>query len=147
VLGRTIADSSTNAWAICFTAAFGFLFGFRLEGSVAQGLAALGLCLAYGVVFTVVFMVLGLVAPNGQAAQGISTVAFAFAFISSTYVPVSTMPGWLQPFAKYQPITPMVDAVRSLLIGSNNDVLLALTWSVVLLAVFTPIAVLRYRHA
>jgi ABC-2 type transport system permease protein len=147
VLGRTIADSSTNAWAICSTAAFGFLFGFRLEGSVAQGLAALGLCLAYGVVFTVVFIVMGLVSPNVQAAQGISMVAFAFAFISSTYVPVSTMPRWLQPFAKYQPITPMVDAVRSLLIGSTSDVLLALTWSVVLIAVFTPIAVLRYRHA
>jgi ABC-2 type transport system permease protein/oleandomycin transport system permease protein len=90
---------------------------------------------------------MGLLAPNSQAAQGMSMIAFVFAFISSTYVPVSTMPGWLQPFAKYQPITPMVDAVRSLLIGSNNDVLLALTWSVLLLAVFTPIAVLRYRHA
>jgi len=84
VLGRTIADSSTNAWSICATATFGFAFGFRLEGSVAQGLAALGLCLLYGVVFTVVFIVVGLVAPNTQAAQGMSMVAFVFAFISST---------------------------------------------------------------
>jgi ABC-2 type transport system permease protein len=90
---------------------------------------------------------MGLLAPNSQAAQGMSMIAFVFAFISSTYVPVSTMPGWLQPFAKYQPITPMVDAVRSLLVGSNSDVLLALTWSALLLAVFMPIAVLRYRHA
>jgi ABC-2 type transport system permease protein len=147
VLGRTIADSSTNAWAICATAAFGLLFGFRLEGNVAQGLAALGFCLIYGVVFTVVFIVIGLLAPNSQAAQGMSLIAFVFAFISSTYVPVNTMPGWLQPFAEYQPITPMVGAVRSLLIGHTTDVLLALTWSVLLLAVFTPIAVLRYRHA
>jgi len=147
VLGRTVADSSTNAWVIGATAAFGFLFGFRLEGSVAQGLTALGLCLVYGVVFTVVFLVMGLLAPNSQAAQGLSMVAFVFAFISSTYVPVSTMPGWLQPFANYQPITPMVDAVRSLLIGSTSDVLLALSWSVVLLAVSAPIAILRYRHA
>ena len=147
VLGRTIADSSTNAWSICATAAFGFLFGFRLEGSVAQGLVALGLCLLYGGVFTVVFIVLGLVAPNSQAAQGMSMIAFVFAFISSTYVPVSTMPGWLQPFAKYQPITPMVDAVRSALVGSTGDVALALLWSAVLIAVFTPIALLRYRHA
>ncbi len=147
VWGRTVADSLTNGWAICATAAFGFLFGFRLEGSVAQGVAALGLCLLYGVVFTVVFMVIGLVAPNSQAAQGMSLIAFVLAFISSTYVPVSTMPGWLQPFAKYQPVTPMVDAVRSVLIGSSSDVVLALTWSVVLLAVFTPISVVRYRHA
>jgi ABC transporter DrrB family efflux protein len=146
VLGRTVADSMTNTWSICTTAAFGFLIGFRL-GSLDEGLAALGLCLVYGVVFTVVFIVMGLAAPNGQAAQGLSLLAFVFAFISSTYVPVSSMPGWLQPFAKYQPITPMVDAVRSLLVGSTSDVALALGWSALLVAVFAPIAVLRYRRA
>lgn len=147
VLGRIIADGSTNAWSIFVTTAFGFLIGFRLEGSVTQGLEALGLCLVYGIVFTVVFMVLGLAAPSGQAAQGMSMIAFVFAFISSTYIPVSTMPGWLQPFAEYQPITPMVDAVRSALVGSTSDVALALAWSALLIVVFTPVAVLRYRHA
>jgi ABC-type polysaccharide/polyol phosphate export permease len=57
------------------------------------------------------------------------------------------MPGWLQPFSKYQPITPMVDAVRSLLTGSASDVGLALAWSALLIVVFTPVAVLRYRQA
>lgn len=74
-------------------------------------------------------------------------VAFVFAFISSTYVPVSTMPGWLQPFARYQPVTPMVDAVRSALAGSTSDVVLALAWSALLILAFTPIAILRYWHA
>lgn len=146
VTGRVAADFLTNAWSILITAAFGFLFGFRLGGSVADGLAALGLCLVYGAVFTVVFMVLGLAAPNPQAAQGMSLIVFVFAFISSTYVPASTMPGWLQPFAKYQPITPMVDAVRSLITGSSSDVGLALAWCAVLVVVFTPLAVLRYRR-
>jgi ABC transporter DrrB family efflux protein len=147
VLGRTLADSTTNAWSILSTAAFGFLFGFRLGGTLLDGLAALGLCLVYGVAFTTVFIVMGLFAPNAQAAQGLSMIAFVFAFISSTYVPASTMPGWLQPFAKYQPITPMTDAVRSLILGSSSDVVLALAWSALLFAVFTPIAVLRYRRA
>jgi ABC transporter DrrB family efflux protein len=147
VAGRTLADSATNAWSILVTAAFGFLFGFRLTGSVAAGLAALGLCLIYGVVFTVVFIVIGLLAPNVQAAQGMSLIAFVFAFISSAYVPASTMPGWLQPFAENQPLTPMVDAVRSLTAGSTSYVGLALAWSGLLLVVFTPIAVLRYRRA
>jgi len=146
VAGRTLADSVTNAWSILVTAAFGFLFGFRLTGSVSAGLAALGLCLVYGVVFTVVFIVIGLLAPNAQAAQGMSLIAFVFAFLSSAYVPATSMPGWLQPFAKYQPLTPMVDAVRSLTTGSASDVGLALAWSAVLLVVFTPIAVLRYRR-
>jgi ABC transporter DrrB family efflux protein len=147
VAGRTLADSATNTWAILSTAAFGFLFGFRLEGSVLDALAALGLCLAYGIVFTVVFIVIGLIAPNAQAAQGMSMIAFVLAFFSSTYVPVASMVGWLQPFARYQPVTPMVDAVRSLLVGSTSDVGLALVWSALLLVVFAPVAVARYRRA
>jgi ABC-2 type transport system permease protein len=147
VIGRVIADSVTNVWAIISTAAFGFLFGFRLPGSWPDGLAALGLCAAYAVVFTVVFLVLGLYAPSAQAAQGMSLIAFVFAFISSAYVPATSMPGWLQPFAKYQPITPMVDAVRALLTGSSSDVGLALAWSALLVVVLGPVAVIRYRRA
>jgi ABC-2 type transport system permease protein len=146
VLGRTLADSATNTWAILTTAACGFLFGFRLPGSLADALAALGLCLAYAVVFTVVFIVIGLVSPNAQAAQGLSMIAFVLAFFSSTYVPVASMVGWLQPFAKYQPVTPMVDAVRALLLGSTTDVALALAWSALLLMLFAPLAVWRYRR-
>jgi ABC-2 type transport system permease protein len=147
VLGRVMADSATNVWAIVTTAAFGFLFGFRLPGSWPDGLAALGLCVAYAIVFTVVFLVLGLYAPSAQAAQGMSLIAFVFAFISSAYVPAASMPGWLQPFAKYQPITPMVDAVRALLTGSTSDVGLALAWSALLVVALGPVAVIRYRRA
>jgi ABC-2 type transport system permease protein len=147
VLGRTLADSTTNAWSILATAAFGFLFGFRLGGTLLDGLAAFGLCLLYGVVFTIVFIVIGLFSPSVQAAQGLSLSAFIFAFISSAYVPATSMPGWLQPFSKYQPITPMVNAVRSLIVGSGSDVTLALVWSALLVAVFTPVAVFRYRRA
>ena len=146
IVGRTIADSTTNVWSIVSTAAFGFLFGFRLPGTWQDGLAALGLCVVYAVVFTIVFIVMGLFAPNAQAAQGMSLIAFVFAFISSAYVPATSMPGWLQPFSKYQPITPMVDAVRSLLSGSSSDVGLALAWCALLVVVFTPVAVIRYRR-
>src|SRR5260370_34008861 len=137
--GRAIADFATNVWAIIATAAVGFLFGFRLPGSIGHGLAAFGLCLLYGVVFTVVFIVIGLFAPNGQAAQGMSMIAFVLAFIGSTYVPVATMPGWIQPFAKYHPITPMVNAVRSVLAECRGDVCLALLWSAKLLLSVTPL--------
>jgi ABC-2 type transport system permease protein len=147
VAGRTVADSATNAWSIGTTTALGFAFGFRVPGTWGDALAALGLCLVYAVVFTVVFIVMGLFAPNAQAAQGMSLIAFVFAFISSAYVPAASMPGWLQPFSKYQPVTPMVDGVRSLLAGGSSDVGLALAWSALLLAIFTPIAVVRYRRS
>src|SRR5215471_16780024 len=58
VLGRTLADSVTNVWSIATTTALGFAFGFRLTGSVGGALAALGLCVVYAVVFTVVFIVM-----------------------------------------------------------------------------------------
>ena len=147
VAGRALADWTTNAWTIATTAAFGFAFGFRLPGTWQDGLAALGLCLLYAAVFSVVFIVMGLFAPNAQAAQGMSLIAFIFAFLSSAYVPAASMPGWLQPFSKYQPLTPMVNAVRSALTGSGSDVGLALAWSALLIIVFTPVAVLRYRRA
>jgi ABC-2 type transport system permease protein len=147
VAGRTLADFATNGWSIIFTAALGFAFGFRLPATAADGLAALGLCLLYGLVFTVVFIVIGLFAPNAQAAQGMSMIAFVLAFISSTYVPPSSMPGWLQPFARYQPVTPMVNAVRSALTGGTHDLATALIWSAALIIAFTPVAIIRYRHA
>jgi ABC-2 type transport system permease protein len=130
-----------------FTAALGFAFGFRLPASTADGLGALGLCLLYGLVFTVVFIVIGLFAPNAQAAQGMSMIAFVLAFVSSTYVPPSSMPGWLQPFGKYQPVSPMVNAVRSALTGGTHDLAVALIWSAALILVCMPVAVIRYRRA
>jgi ABC-2 type transport system permease protein/oleandomycin transport system permease protein len=147
VVGRVLADFLTNGWTIITTAALGFAFGFRLPTTVSDGLAALGLCLLYGLVFITGFIVIGLYAPNAQAAQGMSMIAFIFAFISSTYVPPSSMPGWLQGFAKHQPITPMVNAIRSVLAGGSHDLAPALIWSAALLLVFTPIAAIRYRHA
>jgi ABC transporter DrrB family efflux protein len=147
VAGRVLADFATNAWTIAFTAAVGFAFGFRVPATAGDALAALGLCMLYGLTFTVAFIVIGLFAPNAQAAQGMSLIAFVLAFLSSTYVPVATMPGWLQAFARYQPVTPMVDAVRSLLAGGTTDLGLALVWSAALIVALTPVAVVRYRRA
>ena len=146
--GRSLADFVTTTWAIAGTVAFGFLTGFRPHGpdSEVHGLLAFALCLLYALVFTAVFVVIGLVAANAQVAQGMSMIAFVLAFFSSTYVPVASMPGWLQPFAEYQPVTPMVDAVRSLLSGSTSDLGVALVWSSGILLVFTPLAALLYRR-
>ena len=141
VSGRVLADFLTNGWTIITTAALGFAFGFHLPASTQDGLVALGLCLLYGLVFTAFFMVIGLYSPNAQGAQGMSMIAFILAFISSAYVPPSSMPGWLQGFANYQPITPMVNAIRSALAGGSHDLATALTWSAGLLVVLTFVAV------
>jgi ABC transporter DrrB family efflux protein len=153
---RAMADTAIFAWSAAFTAAIAFAVGFRLHGSVAEGLAAFGLVVAFGFAFEWLFITLGLFAGNAQAAQGMGMIVFPFAFISSAYVPVDSMPGILRAFAEHQPLTYMVDAVRGLTLGPQSETLLghpasyfvvrALLWTVAILAVALPLAVARYRR-
>jgi ABC transporter DrrB family efflux protein len=153
---RALADTAIFAWSTAFTAAIAYVVGFRLQGSAADGLAAFGLVVAFGFAFEWLFVALGLFAGNAQAAQGMGMIVFPFAFISSAYVPVETMPGVLRWFAEHQPMTPMVDAVRALTLGPQADALLghpasyfvarALLWTVVIIAAALPLAVARYRR-
>jgi ABC transporter DrrB family efflux protein len=155
--GRAVADTAWNAWGLVVTAAIGFAVGFRLHGSVLAGFAALGLCVVFGFAFEWLFIMLGLIAGTPQAAQGMALLVFPFTFISSAYVPVRSMPGWLQAFASHQPITYMVDAVRALTQGPAAEALIghsagylvirALLWSAALVVVFAPLAALRYRRS
>jgi ABC-2 type transport system permease protein len=153
---RAIADTAILTLAAAVTVAIGFGVGFRLRGSVLDGLAAFGLVVLFGFAFEWMFITIGLVAGNGQAAQGMGMIVFPLAFISSAYVPVESMPGWLQVFAEHQPLTDMVDAVRALTLGPDAQVLLghpssyyvarALVWAATVLAVAVPLAVARYRR-
>ena len=154
--GRATADTGLLTWNLVITVAIGFLVGFRLHGDAAAGLAAFGLCVVYGFAFTWMFVCIGLVAGSAQAAQGMSLLVFPLTFVSSAYVPVDTMPSWLQPIAEHQPITAMVDAVRCLTLGgptaagltgsTSSYVLASLAWSAGLVLVFAPLAVARYRR-
>ncbi|HEX2412918.1 MAG TPA: ABC transporter permease [Solirubrobacteraceae bacterium] len=153
---RALTDTAIFAWSTAVTAAIAFAVGFRLQGSALDGLAAFGLVVAFGFAFEWLFITLGLVAGNAQAAQGLGMIVFPFAFISSAYVPVDTMPGWLQLFAEHQPLTYMVDAVRALTLGPQAEAVLghpsaylvsrALLWTIGILAVALPLAVARYRR-
>ena len=92
---------------------------------------------------------------NAQAAQGLSILAVPFSFISSAFVPIATMPGAVQAFAKAQPLTFMVNSWRGLLLGDDVTrtfdhalsyyVIGSLLWTVVIALVFTPLAVRSYR--
>jgi ABC-type multidrug transport system permease subunit len=105
---------------------------------------------AAGFAFEWMFILLGLLAGNAQAAQGMAMIAFPFTFVSSAYVPVGSMPGWMQAIAEHQPITVMVDATRALCVGAHHGqstgglVLQSLAWCVALVAVFAPLAMLRF---
>jgi ABC-2 type transport system permease protein len=156
IAGRALADTGMLAWGTAVTTAIGFAVGFRLHGSVAGALGAFGLCILYGFAFCWLFMTMGLFARNAQAAQGMSLLIFPLSFVSSAYVPVATMPGWMQALANNQPLTVMVDTVRLLtgghaartLIGHSTtyELSLSLVWCGILIALFAPIAVARYRR-
>jgi ABC-2 type transport system permease protein len=153
---RVLADTAILVWSTAFTAAIAFAVGFTLHGSALEGVAAFGLVVVFGFALEWMFITLGLFAGNAQAAQGMGMIVFPLAFVSSAYVPVSTMPGWLQVFAAHQPLTWMVDAVRALTLGSHADALLghpasyfvvrALIWAAAIVAVFLPIAIVKYRR-
>ena len=153
---RALADTTIFAWSAAFTTAIAFAVGFRLHGSMLDGLAAFGLVILFGFAFEWVFITMGLYAGNAQAAQGMGLIVFPFAFISSAYIPVNTMPGWLQAFAQHQPLTYMVDAVRSLTLGPRAQALIghpssyyvtrALIWTAAILAISLAIAIAKYRR-
>ncbi len=128
-----------------------------MHGSAADALLAFGLCVVFAFAFEWLFITLGLVAGNAQAAQGMALLVFPLTFVSSAYVPVESMPGWMQAFAEHQPLTYMVDAVRALTLGARAEALLghpagyfvtrSLLWAAAIVVVFVPLAVARYRRS
>ncbi|HEY6473609.1 MAG TPA: ABC transporter permease [Acidimicrobiales bacterium] len=157
VTGRVSADTVLVAWGAFIMTLIGFAVGFRLDGTVLQGLAAFGLTIVFGFAFVWLFIFMGLVAGSPQAAQGLSFLVFPLSFVSSAYVPVSTMPGWMQGFANNQPLTQMINSVRLLTGGPQAQALLghplshylvpALLWSVGLVVVFAPLAVWKLKKS
>jgi ABC transporter DrrB family efflux protein len=154
--GRALADTAMQVWGLLITTAIGFAVGFRIHGGVVDALAAFGLLVVLGFAFEWLFITLGLFAGNAQAAQGMALLVFPLTFVSSAYVPVQSMPGWLQAVAEHQPITVMVDAVRALTQGPAAEALLghaagfyvvrSLLWAAAIVAIFVPLAVARYRR-
>jgi ABC-2 type transport system permease protein len=115
--GRAFADTTILLWSLAIMTIVSFLVGFRLHDGIPNGLIALGLIIVFSFAFEWVFITVGLYAGNAQAAQGIALLV-PFTFVSSAYVPVSSMPRWLQTFAENQPVTYMIDAVRALTGGT-----------------------------
>jgi ABC transporter DrrB family efflux protein len=147
--GRTTADLIRNVFVVTLMAVVGFLVGFRVHTSPGSFLVGILLLLLFGYAVSWGFALVGLSAPNAETAQATSfPLLFPLVFASSAFVPLETMPGWLQGFAGNQPVTVTVDAVRALMLGGpvGRPVLESLVWSVGLLAVFAPLAVRRYRR-
>ena len=147
--GRTVADVVRNVMVVIVITAVGFAVGFRPTGSVVAYLAAALLMLLFAYCLSWGFAFIGLVAPNSESAQAITfPLIFPMTFASSIFVPVVSMPSWLQGFATYQPVSQVATAVRGLMNGLPHgaSTWISLAWSIGALVILAPLAVRRYRR-
>jgi ABC transporter DrrB family efflux protein len=147
--GRVTADAARNLFVLALMTGIGYAIGFRFHAGPAAALAAIVLALLVGVAFSWIFALLGLLVRDAESAGiGGLLAVIPLIFTSSTFVPVATFPGWLQAFAKANPITATVDALRVLCLGGPTSTHLwnALAWLAGVLAVAVPAAVIRYRR-
>ena len=148
--GRTTADIATNVIQVAIMLLVGLAVGFRFQTGVPDVIAGIALLLLLGYAFSWVFAFLGLAASSPEASNAYGfIVILPLTFASSAFVPVETMPSWLQTFAEVQPVTTMVDATRALFLGTpaGNDVWGAVVWAFAIILVFGWLSVWRYRRA
>ena len=147
--GRTLADISTNVIQLIVMLVVGLLVGFDFKTGIGHVIAGIALLLLIGYAFSWVFAFIGLTASSPEAANAFGfTFLFPLTFVSSAFVPVASMPSWLQKFAENNPFTIMVNAVRGLFLGIpvGHDIWLATLWSVGIAVVFGALAIWRYRR-
>ncbi|HZD02645.1 MAG TPA: ABC transporter permease [Actinomycetes bacterium] len=152
--GRTLADLAATTRTMALLLAVGLAIGFGWQTSPLGLLAGVVIALAFGYAWSWAMAALGLVVRTPEAVQAASFMgAFPLAFTSSVFVPIQTMPGWLQAFAANQPVTVTTNALRGLILGQaalppgqtvTGQVALALVWSGAITAVFAPLAVRLY---
>ncbi len=146
--GRTIADLARNVFVVLLMIAVGTAVGFRFHNGFGPAVAAVFIALLLGYALSWVFALIGLTVADPETAQlaGFLPI-FPLVFASSVFVSIQSMPGWLQAFAKNQPISRAADTVRALTQGGPvaANLIWTLLWSTAILAVFAPLAVRRYR--
>jgi ABC-2 type transport system permease protein/oleandomycin transport system permease protein len=150
LLGRALFDTIRNVLALVVAAGVGFLLGFRFHNGWVAALGALGITVLVGFALSWIGVLLGLAIRDPEAAQTAGLlIAIPVMFASSTFVPVGSMPGWLQAVAKNNPVTHAVDAARALTLGgpAATAVLATCAWVAGIVAVALPLAVVRYQRA
>jgi ABC transporter DrrB family efflux protein len=149
LVGRTAADLVRNVLIIVLMIIVGYIIGFRFQAGVLQALGCIALVSAFGLALSWIFAFVALSVRGAEAAQSAGfVILFPLVFASSVFVPVSTLPGWLQAIAKVSPVTLTANAARSfaLVPGTPSSLGGAIAWIAGLLAVFIPLSVWRYRR-
>lgn len=147
--GPMVADLLRYTIAATLTFATGFVIGYRPDGGVLGVIGAIALAIFTGWSLAWVFTFIGTIARSAQSVQGISMmILFPLTFLSNAFVPVDTLPSWLQSFVNVNPVSHLVSAARDL--ANNGAVTAEVGWtllaSVVVIAVFAPLSVWSYKR-
>lgn len=155
LVGRSMADVVAALVDLAVLVGMGLLIGWRWHLGVGAALAALGLLLLLRLAFTWIGIWLGLLVRGPEAAMKFFALVFPLAMVAETFVPTEMVPGWVAPVAEWNPLSATVLACRELFGNTvvtgqgwvaQNAVLMAVVWPLVLLAVFVPLSVARYRR-
>lgn len=156
-LGQAAADLVTTAVGLVPLLLVGLAVGWRIEGSAAGAFGAFGLLLLFRFATTWIGIVLGLLTKNEEAAGQLGSITFMLPLLSNAYIPTEGLPGWLRVVAEWNPISAATAAVRHLFGNAPipadaawpvaHPVAGTLAWSLLILAVFVPLAVRRYTRS
>jgi ABC-2 type transport system permease protein len=146
--GHVAASVARNAASAALVIGVALLIGYEPAADPIQWLAAAGILLAFVLAVSWLAAAIGLVARSPEGANGVTFVLMFLPYASSAFVPVHTMPDWIQGFARHQPITPVIETVRSLLLGHapGSSAWVALAWCAGILVVSVAVSGALFRR-
>ena len=148
--GRLVADTGRMTVTILIVVGVGYAVGFRFDNGAPAAIAMVLLSIVFGISICLIAAYTGLAIGDEESVQAFGLIwLFPITFLSSAFVPIATMPGWLQAFAKHQPVTYVVDTMRALALGGPVEANLwkSLVWLAGIFVVFSPLAVRAYKRA
>jgi ABC-2 type transport system permease protein len=150
IVGRLSADILANIFVAALMIGVGYLMGFRFGGGLLESIGSPAIAILFALPVAGLFAALGLMARTAESVNVLGfIIIFPITFISSAFVPVDTMPSWLQPVAEHNPFTRAVDAARALALGqeATADITAALIWTGILTLIAIPLGVRAYTRA
>ncbi len=148
--GRLAADAARILVATLIVIGVGYAIGFRFQDGIGPAVAMVLLATVFGLVLCGIAAYTGLAIGDEESVQALGMIwLLPITFLSSAFVPIRTMPGWLQAFANHQPVTYTIDTMRALALGGPVEANLwkSIAWLAGILVVFAPLAVRAYRRA
>jgi ABC transporter DrrB family efflux protein len=148
--GRLVADTGRMLVTILIIVGVGYAVGFRFSNGVVPAIAMVVLATVFGLAICCISAYTGLAIGDEESVQAFGLIwLFPLTFLSSAFVPIATMPGWLQAFANNQPVTYVIDTMRALALGGPvvPSLWKSLVWLAGIFIVFLPLAVRAYRRA